>query len=174
MRFFIARRGNWRGPTCYGETFLICGNDERRIDEPFSNGSFDIFLWFANDARGLTYLYATCPTFILHDARQTRERNETRNIWKEFAVYPQSSNSLRMKYFTYYSWKKKIVFRNTHIQRIFEHASIFFLSLRIENNFNKDFSILELRYFGEEKKKKNNSRRLEIIVKPERVFNSIE
>lgn len=92
--------------------------------------------WFEHvDARGLTYFYAICPTFILHDARRTGER-------KNSAVYSPSSNSLRMKYFTYYSWKermreKKKRFFITHINILNQFSNEFsILSLRLENNFS--------------------------------------
>lgn len=86
MRFFIAGKGNWkrRGSKCYGDNMAATKNRWTFLQR---------FLWYPpmirarTDARGLTYFYAICPTFILHDARQTRERNETRNISKEFAVY---------------------------------------------------------------------------------------
>lgn len=62
--------------------------------------------------------FAPLLSSTMHDEQANETKREISR--KNSAVYSPSSNSLRMKYFTYYSWKermrekKKKVFHNTY------------------------------------------------------------
>lgn len=112
MRFFIARKGNWkrRGSKCYGDNMAATKNRWT---------FFQRFLWYPpmirarTDARGLTYFYAICPTFILHDARQTRAKRNEKYLERIRRLFPRHQivcawNTLRTIRENV-AWKKKIL-----------------------------------------------------------------
>lgn len=130
---YVTVTGSWYG-----------GNDERRIDEPFSNGSFDIFLMIRARRCTLFDLFLrNLPHF--YSPRCTTNRRAKRNekyLERIPPFIPRHQivcawNTLRTIREKNVWGKKKKRFFITHINILNQFSNEFsILSLRLENNFS--------------------------------------